>query len=164
MIVPHSHAFGIIFALVISLSLASQLLAQERLTIDQLMTPEEQARTGVESLTPVQQAELETWITAWTRYVAEYAQEKAGVKTEIAYPGVGSGHWVSEVKSGGSTILLNDWSEWEINSSSRHLVADWLPTTQITVVESDQPRGEYAYLLVNKMEDETALARYKGRK
>jgi hypothetical protein len=138
--------------------------AQESLTLDQLMTPEEQIRMGIEKLSKSQRVELEQWITSWTRYVAEYTQKKMGAETDVAYSGVGSGHWISEISGGGQSVLLNDWSEWEISSSSQMIVSDWLPTTQVTVIENDQPHGDYGYLLVNRLEDEVAIARYKGRR
>lgn len=160
----HLSALSLILPLLLISGMGSGLQAQETLTLDQLMTEEEQIRVGIDKLSEREQVELERWITSWTRYVAEYTQKKMTGETDVAYSGVGSGHWITEVSGGGQSILLNDWSEWEISSSSRMVVSDWLPTMQVTVIENDQPQGEYGYLLVNRLEDEVALAKYKGRR
>jgi hypothetical protein len=162
--VPRLSARSLILPLLLVSGLGFDVQAQETLTLDQLMTAEEQSRTGVDKMSSQEREEMERWITSWTRYVAEYTQKKMGGETDVAYSGVGSGHWISEVSGGGHSILLNDWSEWEISSASRVVVSDWLPTTQVTVIENDPPQGEYGYLLVNRLEDEVALARYKGRR
>jgi len=63
------------------------------------------------------------------------------------YSGVGSGHWVSENIDGGRIIKLEDGSLWEISPIDRIDTMLWLPTEDITVVESDNPL--YPYKLIN---------------
>ena len=157
-------ACALALTLVLGMGPSIAVQAQETLTLEQLMTTDEQIRAGVNKLSEAEREELERWITSWTRYVAEYTQKKMTGETDVAYSGVGSGHWISEVSGGGRSVLLNDWSVWEISSSHQVTVSDWLPTSQVTVIENDQPNGEYGYLLVNRMEDEVAMARYKGRR
>jgi hypothetical protein len=79
------------------------------------------------------------------------------------YPGVGGGHWISEVSSDGGIITLEDGSLWEISATDRVDTALWLPITDITVLESRSPIGKYRYLLLNKDDDEKAQAKYLGQ-
>jgi hypothetical protein len=78
------------------------------------------------------------------------------------YSGVGGGHWISETSSDGGIITLEDGSLWEIYDIDRVDTALWLPITDITVLRSRSPVGEYKYLLINKDDDEKALAKYLG--
>lgn len=74
-----------------------------------------------------------------------------------AYAGVGSGHWVSEVMDDGRLVKLEDDSLWEVAPLDRINTALWLGTTQITVLDGDDPL--YPYKLVNTDDGEVANAK-----
>jgi len=77
--------------------------------------------------------------------------------------GVGGGHWISEVSNNGAIVTLEDGSLWNISAVDRVDTALWLAATNITVLESRSPIGDYKYTLVNKDDGEKALAKYLGK-
>ena len=79
------------------------------------------------------------------------------------YTGAGGGHWINEVSNNGGIVTLEDGSLWQINAADRVDTALWLPTTNIMVLESRSPVGDYKYILVNKDDGEKALAKYLGK-
>ena len=80
-----------------------------------------------------------------------------------SYSGVGGGHWVREVSSNGAIVTLEDGSLWELSAADRIDTALWLPTINITVLESRSPVGGYKYTLINKDDGEKASAKFLGR-
>jgi hypothetical protein len=97
--------------------------------------------------------------------VAASSSSKSGSQSlpSGTYTGVGGGHWISEVSSNGAIITLEDGSLWEVSALDRVDTALWLPTTNITVLRSQSPVGDFKYTLVNKDDGEKALAKYLGR-
>lgn len=79
------------------------------------------------------------------------------------YIGIGGGHWIKKIESGGKIIILEDHSVWEISAMDRIYSVLWLPTTSITVVLSDYPILDYKYLLINTDDGEKALAKYLSK-
>ncbi len=73
------------------------------------------------------------------------------------YIGTGSGHWIDHVSSGGKIVELEDGSVWEISPLDRIDTSLWLPVSDITVTDGDDPG--YPYLLINKDDGETANAK-----
>jgi hypothetical protein len=69
----------------------------------------------------------------------------------------GSGHWIDEVMDDGNLIKLEDDSLWRVSPIDAIDSALWLPVTDITVIESDDPA--YPYKLVNKDDNEVVNAR-----
>lgn len=80
-----------------------------------------------------------------------------------SYAGIGGGHWIKKVESGGKIIILEDNSVWEISSLDRIDTALWLPITSITVVLTDYAILDYKYLLINTDDGEKAVAKYLGK-
>jgi hypothetical protein len=79
------------------------------------------------------------------------------------YAGAGGGHWINEVSSNGGIITLEDGSLWETSAADRLFTALWLVATNITVLKSQSPVGDYKYILINKDDGEKALAKYLGK-
>ena len=73
------------------------------------------------------------------------------------YTGVGSGHWIETVSSGGKFITLEDGSLWEIASSDTVFTSIWLPISNIIVIENV---GQYPYILINTDDGEKVNAKY----
>jgi len=42
-------------------------------------------------------------------------------------------HWITNIKSDGSTVTLNDGSVWEIDASDRMDVSLWVTKSEVTV-------------------------------
>lgn len=76
------------------------------------------------------------------------------------YLGVGSGHWIQTVSSGGKYITLEDRSIWEVSPIDVIYSAIWLPITNIVVIEES---GPYPYKLVNTDDREAVNAKYLGQ-
>lgn len=79
--------------------------------------------------------------------------------TVSAYSGVGSGHWVQDVSSGGKIVTLEDGSLWEISPTDIIFTAIWLPVSNIVVLEDS---GPYPYRLINTDDGEAVNAKYIG--
>jgi len=133
----------------------------QNLSMEQVMTPAQLQETGVATLSAAQRAALNRWLNAYTVRVLQVASGTAQARGE--YVGVGSGHWIKKVSSGGRIVELEDGSLWEIKAVDRTNTALWLPVTNISVLLAKTPVGEYKYTLLNKDDGETALAKYLGK-
>src|SRR5689334_16088705 len=65
------------------------------------------------------------------------------------YTGTGGGHRIKSKADSGAVISLEDGSMWEISSFDRFTTVLWLPVTDITILQTDSPKGAYRYVLVN---------------
>lgn len=139
------------------------------ITIEKMMTEEEIQTTGVKNLTASQRAALDRWLSEYTGRVIQFAQRSANSPTVGAvtgtpsYAGSGGGHWIRSKADSGSIIILEDGSMWGINSIDRITTVLWLPVTNVAVLKSESPVGEYKYLLVTTDDGEKALAKYLGK-
>jgi hypothetical protein len=73
------------------------------------------------------------------------------------YIGEGSGHWIESVMDDGSVIKLEDDSLWQVSPFDVIDSALWLPISDITVIEGNDPG--YPYKLVNTDDGEVVNAR-----
>lgn len=85
-----------------------------------------------------------------------------GVGNCSAYAGAGSGHWVTEKTDDGAVVILEDGSVWQIDPMDRLDTMLWLPTSDITVIETDD--SPMSYVLVNTDDREKAGACLLGSK
>jgi hypothetical protein len=74
------------------------------------------------------------------------------------YPGLGPGHWISDVSGDASIVRLEDGSLWLVSPPSRAAAASWLPLAHITVRTGTD--ASYGYRLVNTDDQEAADARF----
>ena len=156
----HARLTNVAAALLLALGVGGSALAQS-LSIEQVMTPSQLQETGVATLSAAQRAALNRWLSEYTVRVLQVALETTQARGE--YAGVGSGHWIKKVSSGGRIVELEDGSLWEISAADRIDTALWLPVTNISVFLAKTPVGEYKYALLNKDDGETALAKYLGK-
>ena len=146
------------------MGLASDAYAQDRLSLERIMSAEERQRIGINKLSADERIALEQWISDWTTYVLRFAEEEATTPSRPqTYTGLGRGHWVQRTANSGALVILEDQSLWSINAAHRIYTTLWLPITNITVLEARQPVGEYRYWLVNTDNGERALAQFLGR-
>ncbi len=129
------------------------------LTIDQVMSAQELKDSGVGALSFAQRQVLNAWLNNYTERVLKVTSARA---ESNRYAGVGSGHWIKEVSSNGAYITLEDGSLWEVNELDRIDTGLWLAVTNITVISSKEPVGQFRYELLNTEDGEKALARYLG--
>jgi hypothetical protein len=131
------------------------------LTVNEVMSTQELESTGVLSLSPSQRTALNKWLNRYTSAVVQVAH---GSANRSNYGSIGGGHWVSEKADSGGLMILEDGSIWEISPTDRVDTMLWLPTTDITVLESKILVGGYKYLLINTDDGEKAEAKYLGSK
>ena len=74
------------------------------------------------------------------------------------YPGLGSGHYISDVSGDASIVRLEDGSLWQVSPASRAVAARWSPLAHITVRTGTD--ASYGYRLVNTDDQESADARF----
>jgi len=67
-----------------------------------------------------------------------------------------SGHWIDGVMDSGSLIKLEDHSLWQVSPLDRIDGSLWLPVSDITVIEGDDPL--YPYKLINTDDGEVVNA------
>lgn len=130
----------------------------KRLTFEQMMSPQELRASGVATLTRSHRAALDKWLSDYTMRVLQVARRTCA---DGDYAGIGTGHWIQK-NAGGDIIILEDGSTWKVNSIDRIYTSLWLPITEITVLKSRSPVGEYKYLLINTDDGEKALVKYLG--
>jgi hypothetical protein len=137
----------------------------QNLSIDRVMTPAQLEATGVASLSPTQRAALDRWLTEYTLRVVQGAKGGDPIPggTPAAYGGIGPGHWVMRVSSGGRVVLLEDGSLWEIQAADRAQTGIWRPTSDITVTAARTPTGDCKYVLFNKDHGDTVVAKFLGK-
>ncbi|MBZ5601261.1 MAG: hypothetical protein LAO79_03045 [Acidobacteriia bacterium] len=151
----------------LGIALASSAFAQSApvMTMDTVMTGAELRTTGVDSLTPVQRAALDRWLTEYTVKVVRFA-EGSGTATSSSsgsYAGSGGGHWIKSKADNGGIIVLEDGSMWGINSIDRIDTSLWLPISNVTILKASSPVGDYKYMLINTDDGVKALAKYLGK-
>ena len=149
----------IISTLFYSINYAQQ--SNQFITIDMVMSKIQQKETGISTLNSRQRENLEKWLINYTLNVMKISNPGSGVSNY--YPGIGSGHWISKKSNNGEIITLEDGSIWKINSMDKLYTMLWLPITNITVLESRSPIGEFKYILYNTDDGEKALAKYLGK-
>jgi hypothetical protein len=162
---------NVLHAALLGVLSAGSALSQSEpvLTMNKVMNGEQLRATGIDTLTPVQRAALDRWISEYTVTIIGLAQRSADPTPKVAgsaqaaYLGSSGGHWIKSKAGNGSMIVLEDGSIWEISSIDRINTSLWLPITNITVLKAPQPMGDYKYVLVNKDDGEKALAKFIGR-
>jgi len=119
------------------------------LSLDKIMTKEDQKETGVSKLSPKERAALEEWLTRFAVAVAtEVTKKSGGAGRSGGYVGVGRKHWVKEKIDSGAFIKLEDGSLWQISAIDKINTMLWLPTDNVVVIESKNP--QYPYKLVGE--------------
>lgn len=96
-----AHAlYSVLFSIVLAGQTHSAVV-----TMDKVMTAEQLRTTGIESLTLIQRAALDRWLSEYTVKVIQLAQSADKPATNspgpspVTYAGSGGGHWTTEVSS-----------------------------------------------------------------
>ena len=165
---------------------------QPATSLDQLMSAEERAAAGIAKLTQTERAALESWLARYTATVTTVVrgmqpatpQPSAPAQQNLlpvpsleatpqAQPQVlpqplplprtaPNGAQIFRSADGGTFIMLNDGSMWEIYFSDRPSAAAWQVGDFVSVHERPARVGRYAYQLVNAAGRGRVTARYAG--
>jgi hypothetical protein len=153
--------------------------AQETIPLEQLLSPAEQQKIGIQKLSATERESLrlillskmtEAYRLGQTRAVQPAAAPQQGGQAQPVrprgglYAGVGGGHWVKENIERGSMFILEDGSLWQVDRLERLDASLWLKITNISVVEATDGALGYDYLLINTDDDEKVHAKYLGKK
>jgi len=115
---------------------AASLGAQELLLLDEVMSKEDQKKTGVIDLKPNQKIALENWINKNCPCAGQAKSEKA----EALFLAINV--------EGGKKIQLSDGSLWEIDPRDYSVSSTWLSPMPIKLTPSYN--RSFPTLLVNK--------------
>ncbi|MBS0620132.1 MAG: hypothetical protein JSS61_01560 [Verrucomicrobia bacterium] len=120
-------------ALFLMLSLTSFLSAE--IVLDEVMSPEEQKKTGVAKLSRMQKLALEDWLDKNFVLKTEAQKEHA------------QNLFLSLNISGGKKIQLSDGSIWEIAPGDVNAASAWITPVPIKI----EPSGDtdFPFLLIN---------------
>lgn len=180
-------------ALAIATSIAMPVAAQAQQpapSLDQVMSPSEQAAAGIAKLTPAERAALEAWLARYTATVgavvrglgpaavpaAQPAAPPAAAMTPAqpvpTTPAPGAtpalpptaplGAHVFRSTDGGTFIMLRDGTVWEIFYSDRAYTTVWQAGDFVTVRRSPARVGQFDYQLVNADRSRRVQARFAG--
>lgn len=128
---------------------------KQRLSLDKVMTTQQQTSTGVSKLSAQERTALEEWLTKFAMTVATEVSKKSSVSTRAGtYAGVGQKHWVREKIDSGAFIKLEDGSLWQISPMDKINTMLWLPIDNVVVTGGTNPL--YPYKLVGERDSAEA--------
>jgi hypothetical protein len=87
--------------------------------------------------------------------------QRPPIKRTVPIAAVRGGSWIEETSSDGSIIKLADGSIWRVSYMDQINTALWLPITDVTVIEGDDP--SFPYKIINKDDGEVANVRLLSR-
>jgi hypothetical protein len=127
-----------------SFALLSIQLYSGQILLDDVMTKEEQKKTGVKKLTYAQKVALESWLNK---------NFTLKTKTEETTPELTLSINIED----GRKLELSDSSIWEVAPNDISTAAIWLTPFPIKIAPSNDP--EYPYLLINAYSGASVKAR-----
>lgn len=146
-----------VVALLIVLHMPILAYKVDNFKLDQLMSPSEQKLTGVDRLSDSQRLALEKWLTNWSiRLLSSGPQgiTKAKSNDDNSNDSFYSDEdiqlrkiKIKQVGSGGSQLILNDDTIWNIFPIDYAEVSNWLPNDKIQVKTSGN--SSYPYRIYN---------------
>ena len=182
--ISHALALGAVLAMLPALAGAQQGATAP--SLEQLMSAEEIAATGIARLTPAERASLEQWLVRYTATVTtvvrgmqpsvptnapgaaqpvQPAPQQRALPQPLPLPRTApNGAQVFRSADGGTFIMLDDGSMWEIYFSDRPSAAAWRVGDFVSVHPRAARVGKFNYQLVNANAVGSArvTARYAG--
>lgn len=160
---PKNALFALLSLIVVALAPTSSHAQTAEIKLDQLMTDTQFRSFGLTKLTAAEKARFERWLSETLLEAYQLGLNQQSPSSGISsYGGVGGGHWIKSKAERGAIIILEDGSMWGISAIDRWMTSIWLPITNITVVISRSPIGDYRYTLINTDDGEQAAARFIG--
>lgn len=170
-----------LFLLTILLLSVQPKLSCESLSLDTVMTPEEQQELGLDKATDAQRAAFESWLNNWTMTVIQQAptyRENVDLTQWVeTWPAYASpvakatpeeiiqekkrlNRVIDKIMDKGATIELKDGSVWFISEVDRYKTVSWQRGNKVTWTQNQYDIA-HPYLLRNVNRDETAGAEMK---
>lgn len=118
-------------------------------SLNQIMTPDEQTRTGVDKLTPDERTELETWIQTYTQSkVASLQQKTTRAKKVSMKPSFGV---LTINVRGGQFLILTDSSVWEVSPDDIFTSSAWLASIAVEITyDNSDPEAYFPFIIKNQ--------------
>jgi hypothetical protein len=148
--------------------------ADTTIRVDDFMTPEEAAASGIANLTPAQRAAFERWVDRYTALVTRVARREPMGASRQAHHAMPAHHVsharnaarLAELINGGDFVRLEDGSVWEIYSPDRVATVRWKAGNTVIVrdrnIAINAGRAIFDVLLVNGEAGTSATARFRG--
>lgn len=132
--------------MMVTCSLTSSLQGDDRLSAQQVMTPQDMQAIGVNKFTPEQRAAFEQWLTTWTHHVLEQAPSyrpgqnlpswvqgwpsyanptKSKLTPDELQLKQQSNQIIDKVRDNGQYVDLRNGSSWLISPVFRYLTTTW---------------------------------------
>ena len=186
---PILQALALGVALVMPPAIAGAQQTTSAPSLEQLMSAEERAATGITRLTPAERAAMESWLARYTATVttvvrgmqpsavapssvppaavspAQPAPQQRALPQPLPLPRTApNGAQVFRSADGGTFIMLDDGSMWEIYFSDRPNAASWRVGDFVSVHPRAARVGKFTYQLVNSnaIGNGRVTARYAG--
>ena len=145
----------------------------EDLTIDQVMTRQEQESVGIDRMSPQERASFERWVESWTKKVIQQAPTYRPSYTLSQWVELWPGYMKTtppphpkEAKErqeanqtifrnkGGAVLELNDGSVWNICSIDQPVAQFWARKQHLHVTKTSQGDLVRPYILANEQRQE----------
>jgi len=144
-------------------------------TLDTLLTPDQQRAMGLQKLTPGEKEVLLRYLVlvyqlgmrSCTGGAAPVQPPSPGLSPGQPPPiprqyVAGEHHWVQENVNAGDLMILEDGSVWKVNPYDKINALLWLPASEIVILDGGSRCLAGEYLLVNTDDGEGACARPAG--
>ena len=143
--------FIVVTIIIVLLSSISYSKKNFVINLDDLMTPEEQKKTGISKLTEAEKEELEKWLTG---IFIMTASEISKIHQKLG----GERHWIKEKLDGGRYLILENNIVWEISPLDRVNTFLWMPLEDVLIIKNDHG-FLYPYKIINVDNNETVDAK-----
>ena len=164
---------------------ASTLAAQgDAPRMPDVMSKSELKETGIASLTPAQRTALDQWLARYTAIIERAAShgaqqasaggsggnpqpnsaQQAPDETYAGPTAMPYGSRIAAVEDGGTKIVLNDGTHWEVNLPDRPSTTRWAKGDYVIVASlAIELNNTYFFQLINGRDGTTAAVAWRGK-
>ena len=124
--------------------------------------------SGGEPLAATAGTAVQFAIDGQTLYIREGDTERrlklgdSGPKYSKNYAGIGGGHFIKAVASGGTQVTLEDGSRWDIDVRQYFAVANWQPDDLISI-RREESDPHFSFEIDNTSRDDGSLGNLRVR-
>jgi hypothetical protein len=148
-------------------------LHAEDLSVDQVMTQQEQENVGINRMSPLERAAFERWLDTWTRKVIQQAptyhpsytlsqwvqgwpgyMKTAPIAPTVAAKERQEANQTIFRNKGGAVLELNDGSVWNICQIDHPVAQFWARNQRLVITRNQQADLVRPYILVNEQRQE----------
>jgi hypothetical protein len=84
---------------------------------------------------------------------------QGGQMSEKTYVNAGTIRWITEIRDGGATLVLDDGSQWRLDESDAHAGLDWKKTALVMVEARKAPAAGH---VLSAADDRRIAVEYLG--